>query len=173
MFSSLKGYIAALPFGGELSSVLCMPGWIFRGRATASATALFGPRPCSSFDQRSLRPSPCRLRSGLRPRMGCLSSSSTTSGEGGRPRHQVVAMGVAKISTRPVQYNLLRQGMGRAQSVIATMPQQRLRPSGGYVREDPGTVAMAARRIAATSAGGGRPSRQSRPDRRRLFSTFT
>jgi hypothetical protein len=46
------------PFGGELFSVFCMSGWIFRGRAMASATALFGPRPCSSFVWRSLRPSP-------------------------------------------------------------------------------------------------------------------
>jgi hypothetical protein len=80
----------------------------------------------------------------------------------GSLRYQVVTMGVAKISTRPV--NLLRQGMGRAQSAIATTPQQRLCPSGGYASEDPGTVATAARRIVATSAGGGRPNRQSRPE---------
>jgi hypothetical protein len=49
------------PFGGELSNVFCMPGWIFRRRATASATAPFGPWPCSSLDRRSLRPSPVVL----------------------------------------------------------------------------------------------------------------
>ncbi len=53
--------------------------------------------------------------------------------------------------------------MGRAQSAIATMPQQWLRPSGGYASEDPGRVATAAGRIVATSEGRGRPSRQSRP----------
>ncbi len=37
------------PFGGELLSVFCLFGWIFRRRATASATALFGPWPYSSF----------------------------------------------------------------------------------------------------------------------------
>jgi hypothetical protein len=29
--------------------MFCMPGWILRRRATASATAPFGPRPCSSL----------------------------------------------------------------------------------------------------------------------------
>ncbi len=58
--------------------------------------------------------------------------------------------------------------MGRAQSAIATTPQQRLRPSSGYASEEPGTVATAARRIVATSAGGDRPCRQSCPERRRL-----
>jgi hypothetical protein len=56
--------------------------------------------------------------------------------------------------------------MGRAQSAIATTPQQRLRPSGGYASEEPGT---AARRMVATSEGGGRPRRQSRPERRWFF----
>jgi hypothetical protein len=37
------------PFGGGLYSVMCMLGWIFRRRATASATALFGPWPDSSM----------------------------------------------------------------------------------------------------------------------------
>jgi hypothetical protein len=59
--------------------------------------------------------------------------------------------------------------MGRAQSAIAITPQQRLRPSVGYASEEPGTVATVARRIVATSEGGGRPSRQSRPERRWLF----
>jgi hypothetical protein len=36
-------YPSNWPFGGGLYSVLCMLGWIFRRRATASATALFGP----------------------------------------------------------------------------------------------------------------------------------
>jgi hypothetical protein len=56
--------------------------------------------------------------------------------------------------------------MGWAQSDIAPTPQQlRLRPSGGHASEEPGTVATAARRIIATSEGGGRPSCQSRPER--------
>jgi hypothetical protein len=55
--------------------------------------------------------------------------------------------------------------MGRAQSDTAPMSQQRLHPSGGQASEDPGTVATAARRIVATSEGGGCPSRQSRPER--------
>jgi hypothetical protein len=38
-------YPSNWPFGGGLYSVLCMPGWIFRRRATALATALFGPWP--------------------------------------------------------------------------------------------------------------------------------
>jgi hypothetical protein len=59
--------------------------------------------------------------------------------------------------------------MGRAQSAIATMRQQRLRPSGGYASEEPGTAATAARRMVATSEGGGRPRRQSRPERRWFF----
>jgi hypothetical protein len=59
--------------------------------------------------------------------------------------------------------------MGRAQSAIAITPQQRLRPSVGYASEEPGTVAMAARRMVATSEGGGRPSRQSRPEWRWFF----
>jgi hypothetical protein len=49
------------PYGGELSNVFWMPGWIFRRRATASATAPFDPRPCSSLDQQSLLPSPVVL----------------------------------------------------------------------------------------------------------------
>ncbi len=69
----------------------------------------------------------------------------------------------------PDPYHLLRLGMGRAQSTTATTPQQRLRPSGGYASEEPGTVATAARRIVATSEGGGRPCRQSRPLRRGFF----
>jgi hypothetical protein len=52
--------------------VLCMSGWIFRGRATASATALFGPWPYSSFVRWSLRPLPYCHWSGLRLRMGAL-----------------------------------------------------------------------------------------------------
>jgi hypothetical protein len=58
--------------------------------------------------------------------------------------------------------------MGRAQSDIALTPQLRLGHSGGYASEDPGTVATAARRIvltSETSEGGGRPSRQSCPER--------
>jgi hypothetical protein len=69
---------------------------------------------------------------------------------------------------------MLRLGMGRAQSAIAITPQQqRLRPSGGYASQEPGTVATAARRMVATSEGGGRPCRQSRPLRRGLFIAYT
>jgi hypothetical protein len=38
--------------------VLSMPGWIFGRRATASAAALFGPWPDSSFARRNPHPSP-------------------------------------------------------------------------------------------------------------------
>jgi hypothetical protein len=56
--------------------------------------------------------------------------------------------------------------MGWAQSDIAPTPQHlRLHPSGGHTSEEPGTVATAARRLVATSEGGGHPSRQSRPER--------
>jgi hypothetical protein len=66
----------------------------------------------------------------------------------------------------------LPQLLRRAQSAIAFTPHLRLRTGGSYTSEDPGTVATAARRIVATSEGGGHPSRQSRPERRRLFSSF-
>jgi hypothetical protein len=59
--------------------------------------------------------------------------------------------------------------MERAQCAIATTPQQRLRPSGGNVREEPGTVATAARRTVAASEGGGRPCHRSRPLWRGFF----
>ena len=59
--------------------------------------------------------------------------------------------------------------MGRARCAIATTPQRRLRPSGGYAGEEPGTVATAARRTVAASAGGGRPCRRSRPLWRGFF----
>jgi hypothetical protein len=123
---------------------------------------------------RLAEPSPFILSSsvGTPPSDGVLVIIVQNIRRGGRLCHQVVAMGVANTSTRPVS-DLLRLGMGRAQSAIATMPQQRLRPSGGYTSEDPGTVATGSGRIVATSEGGGRPSRQSRPERRRLFSTFT
>ncbi len=52
--------------------MLSMFGWIFRGWAMASATALFGPWPYSSFVRRSLRPLPHCRWSGLRLRMGAL-----------------------------------------------------------------------------------------------------
>ncbi len=76
-------YPSNWPFGGELYSALCMPGWIFRGWATASATAIFGPRPCSFFARRSLHPSPYRICrfTGL---MG-LVNTVTTSGESSPP----------------------------------------------------------------------------------------
>jgi hypothetical protein len=156
-------YPSNWPFGGELFSAFCMPGWIFRGWATASATALFGPRPCSSFARRSLCPSPCchllcrRLRAGAYHIIHNIKrgSSSPLSGRHGRSQKTVLELS-----------QLLRLGMGWAQSNIAPTPQQlRLRPSGGHASEEPGTVATAARRIVATSEGGGHPSRQSRQER--------
>ena len=60
--------LSSAPRGG--GDVICMFGWIFRGRATASATALLGPWPYSSFVRRSLRPSSWGHRSGLRPWIG-------------------------------------------------------------------------------------------------------
>ncbi len=99
--------------------------------------------------------------------MRLSSTSSTTSGEGRRPCHQVVAMDVANITTRPVSF--AAPGYGEGQSAIATTPQQRLRPSGGYASEEPGTVATAVRRMVAASKGGGRPCRRSRPLWRGFF----
>jgi hypothetical protein len=82
-------------------------------------------------------------------------SSSPPSGRHGRSQKSVLELS-----------QLLRLGMGWAQSDIAPTPQQlRLCPSGGHASEEPGTVATAARRIVATSEGGGRPSRQSRQER--------
>ncbi len=52
---------------------------------------------------------------------------------GGRLRHQVVVLGVAK--SVPDLYNLLRLGLGRAQSAIVATPQQWLRSSGGHASE--------------------------------------
>jgi hypothetical protein len=80
--------------------------------------------------------------------------SLQTSGRDGRSLTTVLEL-----------HNFLRLGMGRAQRAIAFTPQLWLHPGGGYASEDPGTVATAARRIVATSEGGGRPSHQSRPER--------
>jgi hypothetical protein len=88
-----------------------MFGWIFRRRATASATALFGPWPYSSIFRRSLCPLPHCHRSGLRLRMGRSSSSSNRRGSSSP---SVVATG-----TELDLLHLLRLGMGRAQSNIA------------------------------------------------------
>jgi hypothetical protein len=79
-------------------------------------------------------------------------SSSAPSGHYGR-----------SLTTVPNLSHLLRLGMGRAQNDIAFSPQLWLRPGGGYARVGPGMVATAARLIVATSEGGGRPYRQSRP----------
>jgi hypothetical protein len=73
------------------------------------------------------------------------------------------------LITVPDLPHLLRLGMGRAQSDIAFSPQLQFRPGVGYAGVGPGTVATAARRIVATSEGGGRPCRQSRPLRRWLL----
>jgi hypothetical protein len=105
-----------------------MFGWIFRRRATASATALFGPWPYSSLVRRSLRPLPHCHRSGLRLQMGALvifvhnrrGSSSPPSGRHGRSLKTVLDLP-----------HLLCLGMGRAQSDIAFSPQLRFRPGGG------------------------------------------
>ncbi len=151
-------YPSNWPFGGELYSAFCMPGWIFRGWATA----LFGPWPCSFIAWRSLRPLPCCHLSGHQLRTGVVfivhnirrGSSSPPSGRHGRSQKTVLEL-----------YQLLRLGMGWAQCDIAPTPQQlRLRPSAGHASEEPGTVATAARSIVATSEGGGRPSRQFRPE---------
>ncbi len=122
---------------------------------------------------RLAEPSPFALTSsvGTSAMAGAFITSSTTSGEGDRLRRQVVAKGVANSSTRP--FHVLRLGMGRAQCAIAITPQQRLCPSGGYASEEPGTVATAAGRTVATSEGGGRPCRQSRPLWRGLFIAYT
>jgi hypothetical protein len=104
-----------------------MFGWIFRRRATASATALFGPWPYSSLVRRSLCPSPHRHRSGRRLRMGVLvifvhnrrGSSSPSSGRHG-----------CSLKTALDLPHLLRLGMGRAQSGIVFSPQLRFCPSG-------------------------------------------
>ncbi len=65
---------------------------------------------------------------------------------------------------------MLRLGMGRAQSAIAITPQQRLlRPSGGYASGAWHGGDGDEENYVATSEGGGRPSRQSRPERRWLF----
>jgi hypothetical protein len=91
--------------------VLCMSGWIFRGWATASATALFGPWPYSSFVRRSLRPLPhCG-----RPNCGFgWRRSSSSSNRRGSSSPSVVATG-----TLLDLLHMLRLGMGRAQSDIA------------------------------------------------------
>ena len=94
--------------------MLCMSGWIFRGWATASATALFGPWPYSSFARRSLRPLP---HSG-RPNCGFgWRRSSSSSNRRGSSSPSVVATG-----TLLDLLHMLRLGMGRAQSGIAFSP---------------------------------------------------
>jgi hypothetical protein len=81
--------------------------------------------------------------------------SSPSSGRHGHSQKTVLEL-----------YQLLRLGMGWAQSDIAPTPQQlRLRPSGSHTSEEPGTVAMAARKTVATSEAGGRHSHQSRQER--------
>jgi hypothetical protein len=112
---------------------------------------------------RPAEPTPFALSSSVAiwPRMGRSSSSSTTSGEG-RLRHQVVGTGVAYISTRPASVAAPGYGVGPERycnfASTTASSQCRLR------QWEPGTVATAARRMVATSEGGGRPSRQSRPE---------
>ncbi len=114
-------------------------------------------------------PSPCPRRTGLRPQTWRSSSSSQHQG-GDHLHHQVVATGVAQHHKQICLF--AAPGYGGAQDV-ASSPRLQLCPCGSYASEDPGTVAMATRRIVSTSEGGGRPSRQSRPERRWLFFTFT
>jgi hypothetical protein len=85
----------------------------------ASATALFGPWPDSSFVRRSLRPLPHHRRSGHWLQTWRLSSSSITSG-GGRLRHQVVATGVAEYQKQTCLLAAPGYGEGREQHRIFT-----------------------------------------------------
>ncbi len=146
-----------------------MHGWIPRGRATASAMAFLGPWPDSSVRPRNrpLRPVLAGRDYGLRcgARHHCPQHQP-----GGRLCHQVVGTGVAQHHKQICLF--AAPGYGGAQDA-AFSPGLRLRPGGGYASEEPGTVVMAARRMVATSEGGGRPSRQSRPEQRWLFFTFT
>ncbi len=97
------------PFGGELSSVICMSGWIFRRRATASATALFGPWPYSSLVGGAFA---LRLDV-VGPDFGLgWGVRQHHPQQGRRPCHQVVAMGVANIITRPVSFAVPGYGEG-------------------------------------------------------------
>jgi hypothetical protein len=105
--------------------VLCMFGWIFRGRATALATALFGPWLYSSFVWRSLCPSSRQHRSGRRLEMGALvnivhnirrGSSSPPSGRHG-----------CSSTTEPDLPHLLRLGMGGPTAL------QHFHPNYGFV----------------------------------------
>jgi hypothetical protein len=94
--------------------VLCMSGWIFRRRATASATALFGPWPYSSFVGGAFA-----LRLGVVGRDLALDGAFVNIVHNIRreesslpPCHQVVAMGVANIITRPVSFAAPGYGEG-------------------------------------------------------------
>ena len=118
----------------------------------------------------SAEPSPLALAAsaGTSALEGASSTSSTTSRRGRRPRHQVVAaMGVANNTNRFVSF--AAPGYGESPVRYSNYAPRRLRPSGGYAGEEPGTVATAARRTVAASAGGGRPCRRSRPLWRGFF----
>jgi hypothetical protein len=94
------------------------------------------------------------------------STSSTTSGEG-RLSHQVVVIGGANISTSLASFAAPGYGEGPERyshyAPTSASSQWRLR------QKESGTVATAAGSTVATSEGGGRPSRQSRPERRWFF----
>ncbi len=159
------------PFGGELFNVFCMPGWIFRRRELRLRLRL-----------PSVPGHACPLTGGayaLRLVVFGRDAGPLMGRRQHRLQHQERVILATKLSSRAEQTSvlalrlLLCLGMGRAQSAIAITPQQRLRSSGGYASEEPGTVATAARRIVATSEGGGRPSRQSRPEQHWFFNTFT
>jgi hypothetical protein len=139
-----------------------MSGWILRGRAKASATALFGPWPYSSFVRRSLRPLPHCRWSGLQLRMGALIIFVRYRRGSSSP--SVVATG--SVLDLP---HLLRLGMGRAQSEIAFFTPTTVSSQWQLRRCRTGKMATAARRMVATSEGGGRPCRRSRPLRRWLL----
>jgi hypothetical protein len=73
-------------------------GWTPRGRATASATALFGPWPNSSI--RRLGSIGFALPSAAEPCPGMCRHIIHNISEAGRLRHRVPAMGVAKHQNR-------------------------------------------------------------------------
>jgi hypothetical protein len=112
----------------EEKPVLFILGWIPRRRATASATALFGPWPDSSV---------FALSSGATPALGCACHH--------RPQHQ------ERGSSSPSRIRPGSLGGRSAQGVdygcilVAATP----------VGECPGMRAIAARRIVTTSDGGG------------------
>jgi hypothetical protein len=109
--------------------VLCMFGWIFRGRGTASATALFGPWPYSSFVGGAF--APCLIAAGRDFGCGWGRSSFVRYRRGSSSPSVVAAGSVSDL------LHLLRLGMGRAQGEIAFLPQLPFRPDGGCPGEGP------------------------------------